>query len=338
MGSELWLRYNLRGGGLAVSTAALTAVAIEQAVWAERHGFDVVTMGEHHGTEDGYLPSPMIVGAAMAARTKRIRFNMGAILLPLLNPLRVAEDVCVFDNVSNGRVDITAGAGYVPSEFDMFGVDYRQRIRSMEEGIATLRAAFSGTPFDYQGRRVRISPAPVQPGGPKIMIGGGVTAAALRAARIGDGFFPTVAKPELLACYHAECARLGRASGRVVTAGAGFIHVSHDPERDWQRIGRHLLHDLNAYAKWARESGAVTPYLEDVSDIEALKKTGVYLVLTPDECLAFMQAERAADRSVMFNPLCGGLHPDLAWESLELLAAEVLPRYGQVPVRPAAAN
>ena len=98
------------------------------------------------------------------------------------------------------------------------------------------------------------------------------------------------------------------------------------------------MHDLNAYAKWARESGAVTPYLEDVSDIEALKKTGVYLVLTPDECLAFMQAERAADRSVMFNPLCGGLHPDLAWESLELLAAEVLPRYGQVPVRPAAAN
>ena len=329
MNCELWLRYNLRGGGLAVSTAALTTAAIEQVVWAEQHGFDAVTMGEHHGSEVGYLPSPRIGGAAMAARTRRIRFNMGAILLPLHNPLRVAEDICVFDNVSNGRVDITAAAGYVPSEFEMFNVNYKHRTRLLEENIPVLRAAFSGETFAYQGRRVRVSPAPVQPGGPKILVAGGVRAAAERAARLGDGFFPTMASHDLVDCYHAECARLGRTVGRVIRSGAGFIHVSKDPERDWNRIGKHLLHDLNAYAKWARESGAITPYMHDISDIETLKKTGVYFVFTPDECLAFMKAERAAGRYVMFNPLCGGLHPDIAWESLELLAAEVLPRFRQ---------
>jgi alkanesulfonate monooxygenase SsuD/methylene tetrahydromethanopterin reductase-like flavin-dependent oxidoreductase (luciferase family) len=241
--------------------------------------------------------------------------------------LRVAEDVCVLDNISNGRVDITVAAGYVPSEFKMLGVNFKHRTRLLEEGIPVLRAAFTGEAFDYQGRRVRVSPKPVQPGGPKIMVGGGVTAAALRAARLGDGFFPTVARPELVDCYRAECARLGRHVGRVISSAAGFIHVSRDPIRDWPRIGKHLLHDFNAYAKWARESGAVTPYMHDVSDLDTLKKTGVYLVLTPEQCLAFMEGERAAGRCIIFNPLCGGLDPDIAWESLELLAAEVLPKF-----------
>ena len=137
---RLWLRYDLRGGGLAVPTPALYAAAIEQVAWAEQQGFDIVMLGEHHGTDDGYIPSPMILGAGMAARTERIRFHVCSVL-PLLNPLRLAEDLCVFDNLSNGRVEISTPVGYVPFEFNMFGIGMEDRAELVEEAIETLEEA-----------------------------------------------------------------------------------------------------------------------------------------------------------------------------------------------------
>jgi alkanesulfonate monooxygenase SsuD/methylene tetrahydromethanopterin reductase-like flavin-dependent oxidoreductase (luciferase family) len=329
MASELWLRFDIRGAGLAVSSQALCAAAIEQAVWAERNGFDAILFSEHHGTEDGYCPSPMILASAIAARTQSIRLHLGALVVPLSDPIRLAEDVCVLDNISNGRVDVTVGAGYVPSEFAMFGVDIRQRAKLMDEGIVAMRNAFTGQPFKYRDRPVRVSPKPVQPGGPKIYVAGAVKASALRAARLGDGFFPTVYNAELMTLYREECERLGKAPFIIDMSGPVAIHVSRDPERDWARVGPHMLHELNAYSRWARESGTFTPFASDVQDLQTLKNTGIYCVLTPEECLTLFERDRAAGRHIMFNPLCGGLHPDIAWESLELMAKEVLPRFKQ---------
>lgn len=327
MSTQLWLRYDLRGGGIGATTQALYTAAVEQVAWAETQGFDVVMLGEHHGTDDGYMPSPIVLGAGLATRTRRIRMHICAVL-PLLNPLRLAEDLCVLDQISQGRLEISTPLGYVPFEFGMFGIDMKRRGALSDENIQVLRAAFSGEPFEYQGRKVRVTPQPFQPGGPPILVAGAVKASALRAARLGDGFMPSVPTDELFALYREECQRLGKAPGRMdAFSGTGFIHVSRDPERDWARIGKHLLHELNAYGRWARESGAITPFLHDVTEIETLKQTGAYHIFTPDECLAHMQQERNAGRQVMFNPLCGGLPPDLAWQSLELLAAEVLPRY-----------
>ncbi|MET0985580.1 MAG: LLM class flavin-dependent oxidoreductase [Steroidobacteraceae bacterium] len=327
MSTELWLRFDIRGAGLAVSSSALCAAAIEQASWAERSGFDAILFSEHHGSEDGYCPSPMILAAAIAARTKTIRLHLGALVVPLSHPLRLAEDVCVLDNISNGRVDVTVGVGYVPSEFTMFGVDMKQRAELMDEGIAAFRGAFSGEPFTYRGRRVRVSPAPVQPGGPKLYVAGAVKASALRAARLADGFFPTVPTPELLDLYRGECERLGKRPFVIDMSGPVAIHVSRDPERDWARIGRHMLHELNMYSRWARESGAYTPFGHDVTDLQTLQATGIYRIVTPEDCVALFERERDAGHHIMFNPLCGGLHPEIAWESLELMASEVLPRF-----------
>ncbi len=334
MQTELWMRIDIRGAGKVASSAELCAAAIDQAVWAEDNGFDAILFAEHHGTDDGYLPSPMIMAAAVAARTKRIRLQLGALILPLSSPLRVAEDIAVLDNVSNGRVDITVGVGYVPSEFRMFGVDMKQRPALTEEGISTLRAAFTGEPFIYRGRKARVTPKPVQPGGPEIMLAGAVKASALRAARFGDGFFPTVVTPELLDLYRSECARVGKPVGRIIDmTGPASVHVSNDPARDWQRVGPHMMHEINAYSRWASESETLTnysfPYIEDV---EQLKPMGAFHVFTPDDCLALLEDKRSKGRSFIFNPLCGGTHPDIAWESLRLMEKEVLPRFGHTPV------
>jgi alkanesulfonate monooxygenase SsuD/methylene tetrahydromethanopterin reductase-like flavin-dependent oxidoreductase (luciferase family) len=327
MGSELWLRFDIRGAGRCVSSAALCAAAIEQSKWADEHGFDAILFGEHHGAEDGYLPSPIVLASAVAACTQRIRLQLGALIVPLHDPVRLAEDVCVLDNVSNGRVDVTVGIGYLPSEFAMFGVDIKKRGALADEGLRVLRGAFSGQPFEYRGRQVRVSPAPVQVGGPKLFVAGAVDASALRAARLGDGFFPTVPTPSLLDLYRRECERLGRPMGPIIDmSGPAGIFVSRDPERDWARVGPYMLAEMNGYSRWAKEGGALTPW-QETEDIEALKTTGAYHVVTPDECLALLERESNAGRHIMFNPLCGGLHPDIAWESLDLMAKEVLPRF-----------
>ena len=328
MSIEMWLRFDIRGAGIAASSATLCSAAIEQAVWAERNGFDAILFGEHHGTDDGYLPSPMILASAVAARTQRIRLQLGALVVPLSHPLRIAEDVAVLDNVSNGRVDVTIGVGYVPSEFAMFGVDYQRRGALADEYIAAMRGAFSGKPFTYRGKQVRVSPEPAQPGGPEIMVAGAMKVSALRAARLGDGFFPTVPTAELFDLYRSECERVGRPIGRCIDmSGPTSIHVSHDPERDWARVGPHFLHETINYRRWARESGTLTNYPNDVMNLDELKATGAYHVVTPDECVSLLNRERAAGRYIMFNPLCGGIHPDIAWESLELMASDVLPRF-----------
>lgn len=141
MSSEIWLRFDIRGGGRAVSTAALCAASIEQAAWAERHGIDTILLSEHHGSEDGYLPSPIVMAAAVAARTQNIPIHL-ALLLPMYDPLRLAEDICVLDNISNGRIHITTGIGYVASEFKMLGVGHEASRRIGGRGDCRLARGF----------------------------------------------------------------------------------------------------------------------------------------------------------------------------------------------------
>jgi len=202
------------------------------------------------------------------------------------------------------------------------------------EGPSAGRTVDIATPQDSTYRRgnpvqsngAGSSPGPAQPDGPPIFIGGAVKASALRAARIGDGFNPPVTNPEFIDCYRAECKRLGRPVGRIIDSGGPLsVHVSRDPERDWPRVGQFMF-ELNAYSKWSSDNGIISPFNAVKESIEALKASGLYLVLTPDQCVDFFNAQMAKNQDTHFTPLCGGLPPDIAWESLELLGSEVLPR------------
>ena len=111
----------------------------------------------------------------MAALTKHVRFSTDICLLPFNNPVRLAEDLAVLDNISNGRVEVGFGMGYVPDEFKGFGLPVSRRLSLMEEGLDVLKLCFSGERFDYHGKRyyfdgVRITPEYVQAGGPPIWL------------------------------------------------------------------------------------------------------------------------------------------------------------------------
>src|SRR5581483_1738420 len=181
----MWLiRYDLRAPGPSTH-AELYAACLEQSAWADEHKCQMVVLSEHHGVAaDGYLSSPLIVAAAIAARTSRVQISLQALLLPLHDPIRVAEDVAALDLLSGGRFMLTVALGYRDEEFEMFGVDRRRRAPLVEEGVTAMLQAWTGEPFEYRGRRVQVTPRPSTKPHPMLFVGGSVPAGAKRAARL----------------------------------------------------------------------------------------------------------------------------------------------------------
>jgi alkanesulfonate monooxygenase SsuD/methylene tetrahydromethanopterin reductase-like flavin-dependent oxidoreductase (luciferase family) len=315
------IRYDLRVPPFAATShAELYAACLDQCAWADGLGIDVVVLSEHHGAADGYLPAPLTLAAAIGGRTQRIRINVAAVLVPLHDPVRLAEQLAVLDLATGGRVSLVAGLGYRTEEFAMAGVDLKQRGRLLEECVGVMRRAWTGEPFEWRGRTIVVTPKPQTP--PTILVGGSTAAAARRAARLRAGFFPALGDAELAEIYNAECARVGFGGGFVVLpSGPGFVHVSDDPERDWQRIAPHALYDAQTYAAW-QPPGQRSAVHVVATNAEELRQSGVYRVVTPDECV---QLARETGR-IILHPLMGGIPPALAWQGLELFEKAVLPR------------
>jgi alkanesulfonate monooxygenase SsuD/methylene tetrahydromethanopterin reductase-like flavin-dependent oxidoreductase (luciferase family) len=320
------LRFDFRNPAFAgTSMHERYAAAIDMAEWADDLGFVVIVLSEHHGSPDGYLPSPLPMVAAMAARTKNIRFRVGAMQAPLHDPLRLAEDVAVVDNISGGRLDLVVTNGYVAEEFAMFERSLGERAKRTTEVVQTLKAAHTGEPFEFRGRTVRVTPPTYQQPF-QVGLGGSAEPAAKRAARIADSFMPSNA--DLWEVYRAECIELGKDDpGPYVGGDTSVIHLAEDVEAGWAQIAPHCLHEVNAYGEWmavAGTAGATGGY-ESVSDVDALRETGQYRVLTPDQFLVELEA-KGPFGFAMFHPMVGGVSPEVAWSSLKLFETEVLPK------------
>ncbi len=318
------LRFDFRNPDFAgTSMAERYAAALDMAQWADGLGCSAISVSEHHGSEDGYLPSPVTMLAAMAARTRDARLAIGALIAPFHDPLRIAEDLCVLDNLSKGRLDVIVAGGYAREEFDMFGVALKERPERVSEVVRTLRAAFSGEAFQYRGRRVQITPAPYVRGRPLVYMGGASEPAARRAARLGDGFVPSM--PQVWEFYRDEVIKLGRQDpGPCPFPLTKVIALSPDAERGWQQLVPYFLYETNAYGKWQAQDNIDSPYRQK-KDGEELRKTGMYEVSTPDDLVKQLRSVPAP--SIVFHPLCGGIPPALAWESLKLFESEVLPAF-----------
>jgi alkanesulfonate monooxygenase SsuD/methylene tetrahydromethanopterin reductase-like flavin-dependent oxidoreductase (luciferase family) len=319
------LRFDFRNPDFAGTTPAERyAAALEMAQWADELGCVTIAVSEHHASPDGYLPSPLPMLAAMAARTTNVRFAVAALIAPFYDPIRLAEDLVVLDHLSRGRVDLIVAAGYVSEEFAMYGVPKKERVKRVNEVVTTLKAAFTGEPFEYRNRTVQITPAPFRPGGPGITLGGSSEAAARRAARIADGFLPSV--PEVWDFYRDEVQQLGRPDpGECPIPENRTVALVDDVDKGWAELGPYFLHETNAYGAWqAQEELDGSPY-RTVRDVDELRAGRSYAVLTPAEYVEELKA--APFPFAMFHPLCGGIPPELAWSSLRLFEHEVMPAF-----------
>src|SRR6185369_311344 len=134
---------------------------------------------------------------------------------------------------------------------------------------------------------IRVTPRPATP--PMVLMGGSTEGAARRAARLRCGFFPAIGDPKLADIYHDECRRLGFDGGFVsLPRGPGFVHVSDDPERDWARIAPHALYDAQTYDSWQTKGQRSAVHVA-ARTVDDLRRSGVYRVVTPDECVALAE-------------------------------------------------
>jgi len=315
------LLHDLRAPDFGTPPATLYREALDMTAWADARGCPRVVLSEHHGSPDGYLPSPFVFGAAVAARTAQVRIMISALVLTLRDPVSAAEDAAVLDLVSGGRLELTLVPGYVPAENEMFGVPFAARGAVFEEKVAAFTAALEGGPVIYAGRRATVTPRPLQRPRPFVAMGG---AAPKRAARLADAFLPPTPDPALADTYRAECRRLGKGDGILMWPdGPAAVFVTEDPERTWAEIGRHVLHEADAYAAWSAGIPGSNPWVPS-DGLEGLQRSGHYAVVTPAGCVDL--ARGLDPRSALrVKPLVAGLDPETAWRSLELFVDRVAP-------------
>jgi hypothetical protein len=303
------LRFDLRNPAFAATSMTdRYQAALDMSEWADRLGFVAITLSEHHGVDDGYLPSPLTMAAAIAARTRTARISLAAVVAPFHDPLRLAEDLAVVDLVSGGRLDVVLANGYVADEFAMFGRRLSERPAASEEMVATLRAAWTGEPFSYRGRTVHVTPTPHQPGGPSISLGG-------------------TSEPAW-DLYRDEVVVQGRPDPGPHPGGdTSFFHLATDVEKGWAEVAPFALHEATSYGRWMAEAGVGSAggWPAPPADADELRARGQYRVLTPDDLVAELKAG-GPFAFALFHPLMGGIPPDLGWSSLRLFEEEVLPR------------
>jgi len=183
------------------------------------------------GEGDVVLPDPQIWMAYVAARTSRIKLATGILILPQHNPVICAKQVATLDHMSGGRVLLGIGVGWLKEEFDALGVPFAERGARTEEYMHALRALWRMDSPSFEGRFVRFKDAYMRPkpvnGTVPLIIGGHSRAAAERAGRLADGFFPARgASPELIAMVH----NAARATGRDPTEVEITASMPEDPD------------------------------------------------------------------------------------------------------------
>jgi alkanesulfonate monooxygenase SsuD/methylene tetrahydromethanopterin reductase-like flavin-dependent oxidoreductase (luciferase family) len=321
------MRFDMRAPASGASTADLYAGALQMTAWAESHGCLGAMVCEHHTAEDGYLPSPIVLATAMAARTTTLPITVAVVLLPLYDPVRLAEEMIVLDIISGGRVRYVAAVGYRPVEYDMYGVDYHRRGRIAEEKLGVLLKAKTGEPFDHDGRHIHVTPAPLTPGGPPVAWGGGSVAAARRAGRHGLGFFGQKGDPALKVAYDEEARAAGLEPGMCLLPRVDSpttVFVADDVDRAWAELGSYLMHDVLSYAAW-NEGNTDTASLSFVKTAEELRaENRSHRILSVEEAIEFVRA----GAPLALHPLIGGLPPAIAWRYLETVKDKVMPEVG----------
>ena len=320
------MRFNLVMPGLEPREMSdVHKAALDMAMFADEQGFSTISLGS--------ITEPTMAGArrrwsspvwCRGARGAS-GVTISALLLPLHDPLRVAEDIAVLDLTSGGRLMTVVGLGCRRSEYAADGKDWARRGRLMDEAVQALLDAWTGEPFEYRGATVRVTPRPLTQPHPLLLVGGTSAAAAKRAARFGLPFFPAAHLPDLEALYYEECAARGVSGFCVMPADDTFmLHVADDPDQAWAELGSHFLHEATTYSGWQTPDIASVMHSR-VTTVQELRAEGIYRVMTPDECVDLARTE-GEEATFCLHPMCGGVPIDRAWASAQLFTDKAWPR------------
>lgn len=318
------MRFDLRAPGMTpAQISAQYRTAIEMAQWADDKGAFSIGLSEHHCSEDGYLPSPLILASAMAAVTKNMQFMVAAALLPMYDPVRLAEEMIVLDHISGGRVSYVLGIGYRAVEYELYGLDYEKRgaiaDQKLTQLLDVLRQASEGQAMP------RVTPSSFTAGRPRIMWGGATKAAARRAGHSGLSFFAQTNTPGLTEAYTQASREAGFEPGQCMLPSPempSIVFVHPNPDTGWREVGPYMLADAVAYADWNKDANRPTVSLSQGKTVEALRaERGAHRVVNVEDAVALVKRWGR----LALHPLCGGCPADLAWTYLRRVVDDVMP-------------
>lgn len=322
------LRFDMRSAHNGAQFRELYSAAIDMCAWSETRGAVAVILSEHHGATDGHLPSPLLLAAAIAARTEHIPVVLAALVLPLYNPVRLAEDIAVLDAISGGRAVYVFGIGHRDEEYEHLGIDARSRGRLADSHTELVLSLLEGKPITHDGRRIHVTPSPT--GKPQVMIAGASPAAVRRAARHGLGFMAQANPPGLLELFERESRAHGHEPGPTTFpdgSGPTTAFVADDVDAAWTELGPYLLHDAQMAASYRPGDDSVASITRAGSVAELRDAPEAYAVFTHDEAVEQLKS----GRPLALHPLCGGLPPVIAWRYLRAAADAESAAAGPMP-------
>jgi alkanesulfonate monooxygenase SsuD/methylene tetrahydromethanopterin reductase-like flavin-dependent oxidoreductase (luciferase family) len=312
------------------------AQTIEQVALLDRLGLDQVWFSEHHFVPDGYLPSFAPVAGAVAAVTTSMRISTNIAIVPFSHPIRLAEDLAVLDQLSGGRMEFGAGLGYAPHEFKAFGFPVAHRVSRTEECLEILRLAWSGEPFSYHGKRydfddVRVTPDPVQPGGPPLWLAVSSGPSVGRAVRFGTNILPQGPVSLLDAWREKTTASGADPAAKRVGIIRSFL-VTDDPERDWPPLRAAERYRMAVYGSFFEAAGLGNS--GTFNELERITQRVFVgdVAACVTELTAFIQRYGLTD--VVTWGSAPGLPPAALTPSMERFAAEVVPQVRAALARP----
>lgn len=305
----------------------LYAEILDVVSWTEEAGFEGAWVPEHHLADDGYVPSPLIVLSAIAARTKRLRLGSAIALAPLYHPLRFAEDCAVLDILSSGRLEMGLAIGYRRRESAAFGVDFTKRGRMFDEWLRIVTQLWAGDEINFAGQHFTLTGAKLSPPTPRgripLYIGSFTDKAMERVARYGDGF---IGSGELCDLYAAKLQQQGKDLASARIRADLFFVVAHDPEKALDELAPYYHHVNNTYGEWFNEDKSVEG-LTSMS-LDAFKASGILQVMTPDAAISMLKAKQKRmplEHVMMMMP--PGLAPARFVEYAQVFAKEVIPAF-----------
>jgi alkanesulfonate monooxygenase SsuD/methylene tetrahydromethanopterin reductase-like flavin-dependent oxidoreductase (luciferase family) len=295
------------------------AALLDRIARAEALGAGAVWLSEHHLFEDGYLPQPLTLAAAIAVRTTRLRIGTAILLPALRHPMHIAEEAALVDALSGGRVELGFGAGYGATEYAAFGVDIRERYKRTDAAIVEVRRLLDGV----------VTPPPVQQPLP-LWLGYQGPKGARRAGRLGVGLLSL--NPAVLEPYLEGLREGGHDPATARMGGVIDLLVADDPERAADEVLPYYAHQQNTYRR-LRVAGTDEPPPPDLtveSLRERLRTKGTIpglAVLDADAAISFLRQRihGLPAAHLYFWASIAGMPDELAERHLELLLTRVAP-------------
>ncbi len=298
---------------------------------AEELGFDLVCLGDRHLWTSGFHEM-LTTLAALAPVTSRIQLCSSGFILPIYNPILLAEQAAHVDVISGGRLVFGLVLGYREEELAISDVQLRQRRGRFLENLEVISRLWSGESVTFRGkffrcRDVRIGPLPVRKPRPPIWIGGTADVVVRRSARLADGWIPSASLGrrelrEKIRVYRNALDGHGK-QGTLVVPRLGFVAKSRARAR--ALVEKPLLEQYRRYSGWMKDTPEGARYRK--ASLEDFQ--GRLILGNPEECIEQVAVYRdmGADTFVYHCQHQGISQRDML-ESMELFATRVMPEFG----------